>query len=125
MAMPEPDNSHFEKFLDERFARVSDQIGALKELVVQRADAGDKALDVAKTGLNEMRGMAADQATMFLPRAEFEGKHESTTTRLTAVEADVILMRGAEKGSDKLWYIVFSVAMFLVAAATILYRTAH
>jgi len=112
--MPESPE-HFERFLDERFARVTDQIGALKELVIQRADAGDKALDVAKTGLNEMRGMASDQAAMFMPRAEFEGKHEAIMTRITAVEGAVILMRGAEKGGDKTWYVVATVGSLLVA----------
>ena len=66
-----------EKYLDERFGRVDDRIDALKELIEQRATAADRALEVAKTGLNEMRGMAMDQQTAFLTRSEYNAKHDS------------------------------------------------
>ena len=117
-----------DRLLDERFGRVNDAIAALKELVIQRADAGDKALDVAKTGLNEMRGMASDQATLFLPRKEFEGKHDSLSDRVSTVEKASSLLVGSEKGSDKIWYVIsIGISMLVSLAALILtfFKTEH
>jgi hypothetical protein len=121
-------DADFHKFLDERFARVDERITSLKELIVQRADAGDKALEVAKSGLNEMRGMAADQSTLFLPRKEFEDKHDALTGRVNIVEQASILMRGSEKGSDKVWYVIsigISVLVSVMALVLTFYKTAH
>lgn len=118
----------FDKLLDERFGRLADQIAALKELILQRADAGDKALEVAKAGLNEMRGMASDQAAMFLPRKEFEGKHDSLMDRVTTVEQGALLARGSEKGGDKIWYAISIGASMLISIAALaltFYKTAH
>jgi hypothetical protein len=115
-----PAEASFLKYLsDERFKRIDEKIASLKELILQRADAGDKALDVAKTGLNEMRGMASDQARLLLPRAEYEGKHEALVTALAALNTEVISRRGADKGSDRIWYVVFAALSLLVGIGAV------
>lgn len=75
-----------EKYSDERFGRLSDSINSLSALLTQRADAADLALSVAKTSLNEMRGMAVDQQVNFLTKAEYAGKHELLSSKMESLE---------------------------------------
>ena len=82
-----PDTA-YDKYMNERFDHIINiiknleqlhdyKIIALKELYEQRATAAEKTLDVAKASLNEMRGMASDQATAFLRRDEYNANFKS------------------------------------------------
>ena len=123
-------NGMFEKYLAECLRHIDlridlvrelseRQITALKELFDQRAASGDKALDVAKTGLNEMRGMAMDQQTTFLRRAEYEAKHDAIMTRIAALEKVVAMITGTEQGGDRTWYVIGLGASLLVAIGSL------
>lgn len=109
----------FGKYLDERFARVEDRISALEALFKQRADAGDQALTVAKAGLNEMRGMAMDQQSTFLPRGEYEAKHQGLLTMMVNLEKLVSAMGGTEKGGDRTWNAAGIILTLLIALAAL------
>jgi len=115
----------FKEYLDERFRRTEDRLKALQQLFDQRATAGDRALELAKVSLNEMREMANDQAATFMHRLEFEAKHAIVISKLEALSDRINTITGVSTGSDKTWYvigIVLSVAAALMAAIIALHK---
>ena len=113
MVAQELTNGNFIKYLDERFKRVEDNLLALRELFDQRSATGDKALEVAKAGLNEMRGMAMDQQAAFLRRDEYGARHDALVNQMNSLTERVIAITAAAKGGDRTWNIL-SVAISLV-----------
>ncbi len=93
-----------EKYSDERFQRIGDRIDALRTLLEQRADSSDMALTVAKSSLNEMRGMAMDQQLNFLTKVEYNPKHESMIHRVEAIEKAIYGFSSMAKGAN--WVMV-------------------
>ncbi len=113
-----------EKYSDERFQRIGDRIDAIKTLLEQRADASDMALTVAKTSLNEMRGMAMDQRIDFLTKVEYNPKHETMMHRLEAVEKAIYGFNTMAKGANWAIVAVASVVSAIISWAVAIYTHA-
>lgn len=113
-----------DKFNKERFA-------AAEKAVTSALNAADKALQKAESasekrfeGLNELRAMAADQSRMYLPRAEYDARHEvlankleDIALRLTTMETTNITKK--QTASTSVGMIVAFVSVIYGIAATI------
>jgi hypothetical protein len=110
-----------EKYSDERFKRIGDRIDALRTLLEQRADASDMALTVAKTSLNEMRGMAMDQQINFLTKVEYNPKHENMMHRVEATEKAIYGFNSMAKGANWAMVVVASVVSAVISWAVAIY----
>lgn len=102
-----------------RFALMETKIGGTKELLESRVQAGEKALDVAKAGLNETRAMAADQALHFASRTEVEAKLEGLAKQLETVVKDVNSIQVGKKESGGVWQSVAIMATLAISLAAV------
>jgi len=118
------DIDRHDKFNRERFQ-------AAEKAVTSALSAADKALQKAEMasekrfeGLNELRAMAADQTRMYMPRAEFDARHEvltnkveDTALRMTTLETANLTKR--ETATTSVGMIVAFVSVVYGIAATI------
>lgn len=79
----------------------------LKEYVEQRFIAAEKAIQIANEAsekrfdaVNEFRGQLGDQVRTFLPRAEYDARHETLENRVSELTNRINRSEGQDRGSE-------------------------
>lgn len=117
-------------------ARARDAIEALDRLTVQRFADQERALNAALAsaekavlkaeaaaerrfeGVNEFRGMLADQAARLATRSEMEAKFDSAHLTIAALSKQIDIAAGRGAGAAGLWgYIVGGVGLLALIAS--------
>lgn len=109
------DSDDFRNYLDERFARMRGEIASLKELMEQRAAAGEQALTVAKAGLNEMRNMALDAQSMYQTKVEYQAQYAALEARVNRLSEAEPRSEGFGRGLGLAWQVAIAVATLAMA----------
>lgn len=100
-------------------ARLESHVESQREL----RSADQRAVDIAAASIrnsfdknNEFRQALSDQAATFLPRQEYESKHEALTTRIGFIEQLMSKMQGRTIGVSAAISVAIPVLIVLVAA---------
>ena len=105
----------FEKFLDERFARIEAHVAWVEKFLEQRATASEKTFDLAKAGLNELRLMATDAQIAFITKVEYAGKHELLATRIDLMASKLSEIISSNKSTNVIAYALVTIASLVIA----------
>ena len=106
----------YTRYLDERFAHLETKIAGLHTLMSARFLASDETLKAAKEGLNEMRQMALDSQNLFMPRAEFEAKHDALSARVDRMSALEPRAEGFGAAMRSAWVVISGILIIVIAA---------
>lgn len=81
-------------------------VDTLKEYTEQRFISAEKAIQIANEAsekrfdaVNEFRGQLGDQVRTFLPRAEYDARHETLENRVSELTNRINRSEGQDKGS--------------------------
>lgn len=103
-------------------------VDTLKEYVEQRFIAQEKAVQIANEAsekrfesVNEFRGQLGDQTRTFLPRAEYDARHETLENSVSELTNRINRTEGKGKGIDKtIAYAVTAVSLAIAVVSLIL-----
>jgi hypothetical protein len=93
---------------------VSAALTASKEAVTKAETASEKRFD----SVNEFRKTLSDQTSTFLPRPEYEAKHENLKELIAQVDKKVTLTEGAKTGSGDTWKNIVTIVGVGIAIIT-------
>jgi len=123
-----------EKYLSDRIDALKDQVraqdeqnkerfAAAKEQVTLALTAAEKAITKAEMasdkrfeGVNEFRGLLADQQRSLVPRAEYEVQHKALIDQITAQRDQLTMLAGRSQGIGAIGTTLVSGAVGLAAA---------
>lgn len=142
----EGDVQWLERLIYAEIKRIEQLIHRIEITIEQRISANEKAFDVAKAGLNEMRGMASDQQNTFLTKLEYEAKHRNlaievevvrkefsarvenmqntSNERYQLIMTDITTIKSIARGAQFSWQVV-AVVLTLAIAVLAVFFSAH
>ena len=118
-----------EKMLDEREDRTKERFVALDKNISTAIAAADKAVGKAESaterrfeGVNEFRQTLADQASLLMPRAEYQVQHGALSEKLEGLKAGIeermsLLEKFYANLQGRLWAISAIWALVVLAAS--------
>lgn len=87
---------HFEELREADQRALAAALAAVKEENAKTERASEKRFE----SVNEFRGQLSDQVNTFLPRKEYDARHEPLETRITELNDRMNRREGQTKGSD-------------------------
>ncbi len=122
--------------LDERDARYSQRASSQDAAVRTAQETSEKAINKAEIaterrleGLNELRDMAADQASKLMSRAEFIVQHQATIDkiqlnedRLGVLQKDISDIQARGGGMKELWGYLIGLGGLILVALEVYFR---
>lgn len=103
-------------------------VDTLKEYVEQRFISQEKAVGIANEAsekrfdaVNEFRGQLGDQVRTFLPRAEYDARHETLENRVSELTDRINRSEGKSSGLSAGWgYLIGAVGLATAIVSIIL-----
>ncbi len=109
------DTRYEQRFVDQKVA-VDAALNAAERAVMKAETATERRFE----GVNEFRAQLADQQRTFLPRAEYEARHNTVTDRLDLLERSQAMETGHQLGAAQMIGYVIGVIGVLTAIITVI-----